>query len=96
MSLVTIQQARWQLRDPPLVDDAEIEEICERATAIVLDFIKADENAYQTTAGEPDGVPKLIEAACLKVVQNLYDGIEPTLSADVKDLLRRRRDHALA
>jgi acyl CoA:acetate/3-ketoacid CoA transferase alpha subunit len=96
MSLVTLEQARDQLRDPPTVDNDQIERICERATEILLDFLKKDLSSYQNTAGEPDEVPLLIEAACLKIVQNLYDGIEPTISADVKDMVRRARDPALA
>lgn len=94
--IVTVEQARQQLRDPPTADDAEIESICERATAILLNFIKADEDAYQNTAGDPVDVPPTLEAACLMLVQNLYDGIKPTIDADVKDLVRRYRDPALA
>lgn len=94
--LVTLVQARRQLRDPPAADDTEIGEICERATHILTDFLKVPSDSWQSSAGAPESVPPLVEAACLLVVEHLYNGHEVILTQAVKDLVRRVRDPALA
>jgi hypothetical protein len=97
MALVTLAQAKQQLRTDTDVDDAEISEICDRATSILLDYIEAEADAYQQTEGSPtDEVPGVLVAACLILVQNLFDGLDPVLSESVKDLLRRFRTPAVS
>lgn len=70
-------------------DDADevIVSKIEQASAIVLDYLKVEE--------EPDPVPKFVEAATLLVVEALFDGGDP-LSDVVVRLLHRYRDPAFA
>jgi len=93
MSLVTRAQAKDQLRVTISADDAQIDQIIDRASAILLDYIGQEVDAWQQTDGNSptEDVPKVVEAACLILVQNLYDGIDPVLTPSVKDLLRRYR-----
>lgn len=95
MALITVDQAKAEERITHDDLDDVLEEKVNEASHIVLDYLKREETEWQTTAGEPDDVPYLVQAATKIVVHNLIEGIEP-LSQAVKDLLRRYRDPAIA
>ena len=94
-TIVTLTQINQQLRDPPVADSDELTAIGERATVILLDFLKVDSTSYQDSNGDPQDVPPLLVAACLMIAQRLYDGLDPIISDSIKDLVRRYRDPAL-
>lgn len=101
MGLVTIDVAKEHLKPPGTVDDVRIGRLIEEASAIVLDYIKLESDAYQDTDGNPidDELPPAVRSACLLVLGALYDNADGTkdiLSPAVKALLRSRRDPTLA
>lgn len=103
MALVTLEQLKTQLEMDHDESDSFIEELCERASMIVLGYLKLEADAYQEGSPlEPADVPKHIEAAVLLAGAALFenrdgspDGPQP-LSQTVKDLLHRDRDPAMA
>jgi hypothetical protein len=97
MALITLDQAKRHLQILHDDMDEEIEEKVNEASAIVLDYLKVAEDAY-----EVDAVPYLVQSATKLVLGALCEnregnasGPEP-LSQAVKDLLHRYRDPALA
>lgn len=85
--LVDLETAKGHLSmDDDYADDIIVSKI-EQATAIVLDYLKVEE--------EPSPVPKFVEAATLLVMEALFDGGDP-LSDVVVRLLHRYRDPAIA
>lgn len=97
MALITLDQAKRHLQIVNDEQNEEIEEKVNEASAIVLDYLKVSEDAYEI--GE---VPYLVQSATKLVIGALLEnregnasGPEP-LSQAVKDLLHRYRDPALA
>lgn len=66
------------------------------AEAIVIDYIKAESDAYEND-DEVNDFPQVIAAAVIQVCKNLYERPdEDPISEGVKNLLYRQRDPALA
>lgn len=86
-TLVALEDAKAHLRVDTDDEDALITDKAAAATAIVLDYVKAADEAWTV-----DTVPSRIRAAILLVLTNLYanrgDGEAPTpLSQPVTDCL---------
>lgn len=102
MPLVTFDQAKTHLRVDDDDHDEEIEEIRIRASFILLDYLKKDEDYWQDSTGEPADVPGSVSAATLLICGALFENREgsdkdaPPLSQAVMDLVHRHRDPALA
>lgn len=101
MGLVTLDVAKEHLRPPGDIDDTRIVRMIEEASTIVLEYIKMEPDAFQTTDGDPgEGmVPPTVRAAMLLVLGILYDnadGSKDPLSPAVKSLLHSRRVPTLA
>lgn len=102
MALVTFEQMKSQLEMDHDDSDTLIEEIVERASFIVLDYLKMDLDAYQDSSGDPSAVPFPIEAAVLLAGAALFENRDGSvdgpqaLSQAVKDLVHRYRDPAMA
>lgn len=103
MGLVTLDVAKQHLRPPGTIDDQRIERLIEEASHIVLNYIKAPIDAYQSTAGDPlDSVPPTVRSACLLVLGALYDNADgqnadkEPISPAVKSLLTFYRVPTLA
>lgn len=100
--LITLDQAKIHLEIEHDEFDDKIEEKIVEASSIVLDYIEADENAWQTTDGAPHDVPGVIQAAAKLVLGALMENREGNekdpqpLSQAVKDLLHRYRTPAIA
>lgn len=93
MALVTIQQAKDQLRITDDASNADIAMKVDQASAIVMNHLKS-----QADAGWDDGsvaVPGRIEAAVLLIVTDLYER-RPIDWTTVQLLLVSYRDPALA
>jgi hypothetical protein len=92
-ALVTIEQAKISLRltDTDDYHFPNVEMKMEQATDIVVDYIKRPEHGW--TDGD---APPIIQAAVLEVLRRLFEGLDDPLSNDVKNILRRYRDPALA
>lgn len=95
--LVTLDQVKahldYELSFTERDDDLTLK--LEQASAIVLDYIKVADDYWQDSNGVPVGVPPLITAAVLIVVDALFEKKEP-LSQAVMDLVHRYRDPAMA
>ena len=103
MDLVTLDQAKMQLRIEDSLHDADIQMKIAQASAIVVDYLK-----YETVppedwlTGSPPvvDVPELIQAATLLVISELYNNRETStvnvISNAFVALLDRQRDPALA
>lgn len=84
--------------------DETIEDKINESSAIVLDYLKLPETEWQTTSGEPADVPFVIQAAVKLVLGALWENREGNdyallpqpLSDNVKNLLHRYRDPAMA
>jgi hypothetical protein len=100
MSIVTAQQVKEHLQMDHDLDDSKIAEIAQDASELMLNFLKKPFDHWQDTAGEPAGVPGAVKAATLKLATALYENRDgsgtPALSQDVKDMVHRYRDPALA
>ena len=102
MALITVDQAKLHLRLDTDDHDDLLEEIVSDVSGIILDYLKMDSTAYQTTDGEPDDVPAAVKAAVKLGVSAMFENPEQlpdgpqVLSQTVKDLLHRLRDPALA
>lgn len=95
--IVDLEKAKQHLH---IVDDNDDENIVtklEQASAIVLDYLKVDEDTYSLDASPYVEAPKGVQAATLLVLENLYDrSDEDPISNAVRSLLHRLRDPALA
>lgn len=102
MALITVDQAKLHLRLDTDDHDDLLEEIVSDVSGIILDYLKLESTAYQTTAGEPDDVPAAVKAAVKLGVSAMFENPEQlpdgpqVLSQTVKDLLHRLRDPAMA
>jgi hypothetical protein len=100
--LITVDQAKLHLRIENDEHDEQLEEIVPDVSEIILDYLKLESTAYQTTSGDPDDVPGAIRAAVKLGVSAMFENPEQlpdgpqVLSQAVKDLLHRYRDPALA
>lgn len=98
---ITLEQARDHLRvDYPLSsDDNDLESKVDQACAIVRDYLNLADDAYMSSAGDPQNVPAHILAATFLVLGELYKereaGADP-ISPGVVRLLSRSRDPVLA
>jgi uncharacterized phage protein (predicted DNA packaging) len=102
MALITVDQAKLHLRLDTDDHDDLLEEIVSDVSGVILDYLKMDSTAYQTTDGEPDDVPAAVKSAVKLGVSAMFENPEQlpdgpqVLSQTVKDLLHRLRDPALA
>ncbi len=105
--LISLEQAMRQLRlftgdypgDDAIEGAEDVLEKAEQASAIILDYLKhpavSDEWDAETT-------PKVVQAATLLVLSDLYEhrggsaGADVFISSAVVRLLRRSRDPAMA
>lgn len=108
-NLVTLKQAKTQVRVDHDLDDVDLDRKRAQASGIVLDYIKADLQSslfnWVDNLGEPreDKIPPEIVAATLLVVGALYENRDgdvwrspQPLSQAAMDLLWRHRKPALA
>jgi hypothetical protein len=104
MALITLDAAKRHLViDHDELDDT-LEEKVDEASGIVLDYLKRPDSEWQTTAGTPDEVPYVVQAATKLVLGALWENREGNdyallpqpLSPTVKNLLHRLRDPAIA
>lgn len=100
MSLVTMQEVKeWCEIDHDEID-ARLEALAIGASEIILNYLKKPVDYWQDSAGEPAGVPGSVKYATLKVAAAMFENRDgsgpPTLSQDVKDMIHRYRDPALA
>lgn len=90
-ALVTVEDLKDYLRILGADFDAELALKADLATEIVVDYIKQPDHTWTT-----EDVPDVIKAAICEVARNLVRGDESPLSEDIKNILRRRRDPAIA
>lgn len=92
MALLTLAEAKTDLRVEGNDEDADVTLKMEAATEIVIDYIKQPDHTW--TAAD---CPFLIKAAVMLVLRNLYDAQDAhPLTEGVKAILHRFRDPALA
>ena len=95
--IVDLETAKQHLK---VVDDADDDNIFRKlaeAEAIVLDYLKIPASSYDIDASPYVEPPKMVRAAILLVLENLYDRPEQDpLSNAVRSILHRSRDPALA
>jgi hypothetical protein len=100
MPLVTMEDVKSWCEVDHDNDDQKLEEISIGASEIMLNYLKKPVDYWQDTAGLPEGVPGSVRYGTLKVAAALYenrDGSGPAaLSQDIKDMVHRYRDPALA
>jgi len=106
MALITIDQAKMQLRITDDAADSDIAMKSEQATAIVLDYLKNPDAAQQWESGSPgspgggspldDQALTIVQAAILMVLERLWMREETILTDGVKALLHRLRDPSYA
>ena len=94
--LTDLETVKGHLR---LDDDASDEILfrkMQQASAIVVDYLKIEDDVYDIDDTSALPIPPEVEAAVLLVVEALYDGATDPLSETIKSLLHRHRDPALA
>ena len=92
MKLITIDQARWDLRTEP-EEDPHLDNLIERASAIVLDYLKT----WPAEWINPDTTPAHVRSAVSLVVVSLYENRDGNpINEGVRALLARTRDPAYA
>lgn len=100
MNLITLDQAKRQLRIIGTEHDAELEDVRARASDVVRDYLERDGGSetdlsvYIDSSGEPVGVPgRIVQATCLVLGTLWYarEGEEDPISEAVKSLLNRDR-----
>lgn len=93
-SLMTLEEAKRDLRVLSLDEDTQIGQMIDQASDIVMGYIKKDADALEWDATT---VPPRVKSAVSLVLQALFHRSgEPALSDNVKALLHRDRDPALA
>ncbi|MCA8314738.1 head-tail connector protein [Burkholderia multivorans] len=93
--LITLAQAKAQLRITDSDSDAELADLVTAASAIVVNYLKTDTAASYTV----DTVPAHVRTAVLLVLGSLYEdreGANDPIGPAVQSLLMRDRDPALA
>lgn len=104
-SLVTLAQAKTHLRITGTDSDDDISTKSDQATAIVLDYIKRDDDHgwEPGSPGSPGGGSPLddreltiVQAAILNVLERLWNREQDVLTEGVMRMLHRLRDPALA
>jgi hypothetical protein len=107
-ALITIEQARRQIRLLPedTSFDAELDQICEDATAIVIDYLKRPDHTWTASYDPAGGSPYdqefvIVRAAIAEVVTNLWrhrgdENAPGPLTDRVTSMLHRLRDPAIA
>ena len=93
MSQITVVQARFDMRCDDDVTDDQVQDLIDRAYAIIVDYLK-----YPTAPVNTELSPVVISAIRLVAVALFQDpsGVSDPLSPSVKNLLSRSRDPALA
>lgn len=92
MRLITIEQARWDLRTET-DEDPHVENLIERASAIVLDYLKT----WPAEWVGPETTPAHVRAAVGLVVVSLYENRDGNpINEGVRAVLARSRDPAFA
>lgn len=92
--LVTLEQAKSQLRIDDTESDTELAGMISAASIIVVGFLKTDEAASYTV----DTVPAHVQTAVLLVLSSLYcdrEGLTDPIGVAVRSILMRDRDPAL-
>lgn len=75
-------------------DDDLISRLMDQATAIVLDYLKVESDAYENEE-EVNDFPDLVYAAIIRVIQAMYDSPDKDPLTDaVRSILHRMRDPA--
>lgn len=93
-ALVTTEEAKKRLRIDSADDDALVAELVSEATDIIVDYLKKPDHDWTA-----ETVPFRVKAAILLVTGSLYenrDADEEVLTANVRALIHRDRDPALA
>jgi len=93
--LVTLEQAKTQLRITDNESDAELADMVTAASTIIVSYLKTPEAAAYTI----DTVPPHVKTAVLLVLSALYmdrEGVDDPIGCAVASILRRDRDPALA
>jgi len=106
LSLVTLEEARLQLRVDGALDDTKIAQVILAASAIVLNHIKVvvpvedSPDTRLTQMFDSETVPEEVKAAVLLIVGDLYENREGQnanpISPTIEALLCARRDPTLA
>jgi hypothetical protein len=97
-TLITIEQAKQQLRIDFDDQNADLQMKMEQASDIIVDYLKKPDHGWNT-----ETVPKTVQAAILLVLTALFDdrdgsgeGDYITPNGPVARLLARHRDPAIA
>lgn len=93
--LVTLDQAKAQLRIDDTYSDVELAGMITAASGIVVGYLKTTTAAAWTI----DTVPAYVQTAVLLVLATLYqdrEGVTDPIGVAVKSILWRDRDPALA
>lgn len=93
-ALVTPEEAKRRLRIDFADDDSLVAELVSEATDIIVDYLKKHDHGWTA-----ETVPFRVKAAILLVTGSLYenrDAGEAVLTSNVRDLIHRDRDPALA
>lgn len=106
MALITIDQAKTQLRITHSNADSDILMKMEAASAIVLDYIENPDAAAEWESGSPgspgggspldDQALTIVQNAILMVLERLWMREQDILTDGIKATLRRLRDPAVA
>jgi hypothetical protein len=98
MALITIEQAKQQLRIDFDDQNADLQMKMEQASEIVVDYLKKPDHGWTDAT-----VPKTVQAAILLVLTALFDDRDGSGEGDylapdgpVARLLARHRDPAIA
>lgn len=94
VELVKTEEAKTRLRIDFADDDALVAELVSEATDIIIDYLKKPDHGWTE-----ETVPYRVKAAILLVTGSLYENREAgeeVLTSNVRDLIHRDRDPALA
>lgn len=93
--LVTLDQAKAQLRIDDTYSDVELAQMVTAASVLIVGYLKTATAAAWTV----DTVPPHVQTAVLLVIATLYqdrEGVTDPIGVAVASILRRDRDPALA